>query len=126
LGYYQQRVREYDVPKTAFKTWYGNYEFIVTSFGLTNALVTFIDLMNKVLKQCLDMFVIVFIDDILIYLKSEDDHADHLRIILQVLKDFQLVDKYNKCRFWLRSVVFLDHIVSGEGIHILLCFYIFV
>jgi len=72
------------------------------------------------------MFVIVFIDDILIYLKSEDDHADHLRIILQVLKDFQLVDKYNKCRFWLRSVVFLDHIVSGEGIHILLCFYIFV
>ncbi|KAH0661557.1 hypothetical protein KY284_026488 [Solanum tuberosum] len=117
-GYHQLKVRGVDVPKTAFRTRYGHFEFLVMSFGLTNALVAFMDLMNRVFRNFLDSFIIVFIDDILIYSKSEDDHMNHLRIVLQALKDHQLYDKFSKCEFWLRSVAFLGHIISSEGIEV--------
>ncbi|KAH0689359.1 hypothetical protein KY289_016717 [Solanum tuberosum] len=115
-GYHQLKVREYDIPKTAFRTRYGHYEFLVMSFGLTNAPATFMDLMNRVFKPYLDMFVIVFIDDILIYSRNEEDHASHLRIVLQTLKDRELYVKFSKCEFWLEFVAFLGHIIFGDGL----------
>ncbi|KAH0638002.1 hypothetical protein KY289_037917 [Solanum tuberosum] len=117
-GYHQLSVRRVDIPKIAFRTRYGNYVFLVMSFGLTNAPTTFMDLMNRVFRYYLDMFVIVFIDDILIYSRSENEHMDYLRIILQVLKDYQLYAKFSKCEFWLRYVAFLGHIVSSKGIEV--------
>ncbi|KAH0709554.1 hypothetical protein KY284_010981 [Solanum tuberosum] len=117
-GYHQLRVRECDIPKTAFRTRYGHYEFLVMSFGLTNVPATFMDLIKRVFKPYLDMFVIIFIDDILIYLRNEEDHASHLRIVLQTLKDRELYAKFSKCEFWLMSVAYLGHIVSGEGIKV--------
>ncbi|KAH0680772.1 hypothetical protein KY284_021857 [Solanum tuberosum] len=117
-GYHQLKVREVDIPKMTFRTRYGHYEFLVISFGLTNAPAAFMDLMNMVFRQFLDSLVIVFIDDILIYLRSEGDHMKHLRIVLQVLIDHQLYAKFSKCEFWLRSVAFLGHIVSGMGIEV--------
>ncbi|KAH0671258.1 hypothetical protein KY285_025475 [Solanum tuberosum] len=117
-SYHQLRVRDSDIPKTAFRTRYGHYEFVVMSFGLTNAPAAFMDLMNRVFKQYLDLFVIVFIDDILSYSRNEDEHASHLRVVLQTLKDRQLFAKFNKCEFWLKSVAFLGHIVSSEGIRV--------
>ncbi|KAH0784113.1 hypothetical protein KY290_003711 [Solanum tuberosum] len=117
-GYHQLRVRECDIPKTAFRTRYGHYEFLVMSFGLTNAPAAFMDLMNRVFKPYLDMFVIVFIDDILIYSRNEEDHANHLRTVLQTLKDKELYAKFSKCEFWLKSMAFLGHIVSDDGIKV--------
>ncbi|KAH0759938.1 hypothetical protein KY290_023431 [Solanum tuberosum] len=117
-GYHRLRVRECDIPKTAFRTRYGRYEFLVMSFGLTDAPATFMDLMNIVFKPYLYMFVIVFIDDILIYSRNEKDHASHLRIVLQTLKDKELYAKLSKCEFWLESVAFLGHIMSGERIKV--------
>ena len=96
-GYHQLRVRGEDIPKTTFWTRYGHYEFLVMSFGLTNAPTTFMDLMNRVFQNYLDSFVIVFIDDILVYSKNDDDHMDHLRIVLQTLKEHQLYAKHSKC-----------------------------
>ncbi|KAH0765418.1 hypothetical protein KY285_001289 [Solanum tuberosum] len=116
--YHQLRVRECDIPKTAFRTRYGHYEFLVMSFGLTNAPAVFMDIMNRVFKLYLDMFVIVFIDGILIYSRNEEDHAIHLRIVLQTLKDRELYAKFSKCEFWLEPVAFLGHIVSGDGIRV--------
>ncbi|WMV55223.1 hypothetical protein MTR67_048608 [Solanum verrucosum] len=118
LGYHQLRVKKNDIPQTTFRTRYGHYEFLVMSFGLTNAPAAFMDLMNRVFKQYLDLFVIVLIDDILIYSRSENEHIDHLRILLQILKDQQLFAKFSKCEFWLRSVAFLGHIVSSKGIEV--------
>ncbi|KAH0709324.1 hypothetical protein KY284_010751 [Solanum tuberosum] len=115
-GYHQHMVRGVDVPKIAFRTRYGHFMFLVMSFALTNAPAAFMDLMNRVFNNYLDSFVIVFIDDILIYSKSEDDHMNHLRIVLEVLKDHQLYAKFSKYEFWLRSVAFLGHSVSSEGI----------
>ncbi|WMV50864.1 hypothetical protein MTR67_044249 [Solanum verrucosum] len=112
-GSHQLRVRDSDISKTAFRTRYGHYEFVVMLLGLTNALATFMDLMNRVFKQYLDLFVMVFIDDVLIYSKNEEEHASHLRVVLQTLKDRQLFAKFNKCEFWLQSVAFLGHIVSS-------------
>src|SRR5688572_10491849 len=86
-GYHQLRVRECDIPKTTFRTRYGYYEFVVMSFGLTNSPAAFMDLMNRVFRQNLDMFVIVFIDDIFVYSRNEEDHDNHLRIVLHVLRD---------------------------------------
>ncbi|KAH0689164.1 hypothetical protein KY289_016522 [Solanum tuberosum] len=118
LGYHQLRVTECDIPKTAFRTRYGHYEFLVMSFGLTNAPAAFMDLMNRVFKPYLYMFVIVFIDDILIYSRNKEDHASHLRMVLQTLKDKELYAKFSTCEFWLESVAFLGHIVSEEGIKV--------
>ncbi|KAG8478487.1 hypothetical protein CXB51_028219 [Gossypium anomalum] len=115
-GYYKLRVKESDVPKTAFRTRYGHYEFLVMPFGLTNAPAVFMDLMNRIFRPYLDKFVVVFIDDILIYSKDETEHAEHLKIVLQTLRDKQLYAKFSKSEFWLREVGFLGHIVSGDGI----------
>ncbi|KAJ0636963.1 putative nucleotidyltransferase, Ribonuclease H [Helianthus annuus] len=117
-GYHQLRVREEDVSKTAFRTRYGHYEFLVMPFGLTNAPAVFIDLMNRVCKPYLDKFVIVFIDDILIYSKSQEEHEQHLRLILELLRKEQLYAKFSKCDFWLREVHFLGHVVNKDGIHV--------
>ena len=117
-GYHQMRVREEDIPKTAFRTRYGHYEFSVMPFGMTNAPAVFMDLMNRVCKPYLDKFVIVFIDDILIYSKTEEEHREHLRTILELLKAEQLYAKFSKCEFWIREVQFLGHIVNEKGIHV--------
>ncbi|GJT51107.1 putative reverse transcriptase domain-containing protein [Tanacetum coccineum] len=117
-GYHQLIVREEDIPKTAFRTRYGHYEFQVMPFGLTNAPAIFIDLMNRVCKPYLDRFVIVFIDDILIYSKSRKDHGGHLKLILKLLKDEELYAKFSKCEFWLLKVQFLGHVIDSEGIHV--------
>ena len=92
-GYHQLRVRDCDIPKMAFRTRYGHFEFLVMSFGLTNASAIFVDLMNRIFKPFLDIFVVVFIDDILVYLRSNEDHEGHLRIVLQVLIDERLYKK---------------------------------
>ena len=107
-GYHQLRVREADIPKTAFWTWYGHFEFTVMPFGLTNAPAAFMDLMHRVFQPYLDQFVAVFVDDILIYSKSEEELKDYLRIVLQTLRDHQLYAKFRKCEFWLIEVRFLD------------------
>ncbi|KAI3815298.1 hypothetical protein L1987_14960 [Smallanthus sonchifolius] len=117
-GYHQLRVQEDDIPKTAFRTRYGHYEFMVMPFGLTNAPAVFMDLMNRVCKPYLDKFVIVFIDDILIYSKTKADHEEHLRLVLDLLRKEQLYAKFSKCEFWLKEVQFLGHIVNDKGIHV--------
>ncbi|XP_019251017.1 PREDICTED: uncharacterized protein LOC109229931 [Nicotiana attenuata] len=108
-GYHQLRIRASDVPKTSFRTRYGHYEFLVMSFGLTNAPAAFMDLMNRVFRPYLDSFVIVFIDDILIYSRSQEEHEQHLRLVLQTLRDSRLYAKFSKCEFWLSSIAFLGH-----------------
>jgi hypothetical protein len=115
-GYHQLKIKSEDIPKTAFRTRYGHYEFLVMPFGLTNAPAVFMDLMNRVFHEYLDRFVIVFIDDILVYSKSLEEHEDHLRIVLQILRDKKLYAKLKKCEFWLNQVVFLGHVVSKDGI----------
>ncbi|KAJ0680361.1 putative nucleotidyltransferase, Ribonuclease H [Helianthus annuus] len=117
-GYHQLRVLEEDVPKTAFRTRYGHYEFVVMPFGLTNAPAVFMDLMNRVCKAYLDRFVIVFIDDILIYSKTQAEHEQHLRLILELLRTEHLYAKFSKCEFWLQEVQFLGHTVNKLGIHV--------
>ena len=107
-----------DVPKTAFYTRYGHYEFLVMPFDLTNAPAVFMDLMNKVFRPYIDQFVIIFIDDILIYSKSTEEYGQHLRIALQTLRDNKLVTKFSKCEFFLEEVRFLGHIVLREGISV--------
>lgn len=109
-------MRDGDGPKIAFRTRYRHYEFLVMPFGLTNAPSVFMDLMNRVFKDFLDKFVIVFIDDILVYSRSEEEHEEHLRIILGILRSRQLFAKFSKCQFWLNQVSFLGHVVSADGI----------
>ncbi|GJS29344.1 putative nucleotidyltransferase, ribonuclease H [Tanacetum coccineum] len=115
-GYHQLRVREQDISKTAFRTRYGHYEFLVMPFGLTNAPAVFMDLMNRIFHEYLDKFFIVFIYDILVYSKSEEEHEQHLRIMLEILRQKKLYVKFSKCEFWLQKVAFLGHIVSADGI----------
>ncbi|GJW04405.1 putative reverse transcriptase domain-containing protein [Tanacetum coccineum] len=117
-GYHQLRVREEDIPKTAFRTRYGHYEFQVMPFGLTNAPAVFMDLMNRVCKPYLDKFVIVFIDDILIYSKNKKEHEEHLKQILELLKKEELYAKFSKCEFWIPKVQFLGHVIDSKGIHV--------
>jgi hypothetical protein len=117
-GYHQIKIRPCDIPKTAFSTRYGIYEFLVMSFGLTNAPAYFMYLMNSVFMMELDKFVVVFIDDILIYSKSEKEHAQHLRVVLQRLRDHKLYAKFSKCEFWFKSVKFLGHTISHYGISV--------
>ena len=115
-GYHQLKIRATDVPKTAFRTRYGHYEFLVMSFGLTNAPAAFMSLMKGIFKPCLDLFVIVFIDDILIYSKSRKEHEEHLKIVLELLREKRLYAKFSKYEFWLDSVSFLGHVVSKDGV----------
>nr|GEY16711.1 putative reverse transcriptase domain-containing protein [Tanacetum cinerariifolium] len=115
-GYHQLRVKEQDISKTAFCTRYGHYEFLVMPFDLTNAPAVFMDLMNRVFHEFLDKFVIVSIDDILVFSKSKEEHEDHLYTVLQTLRQEKLYAKFSKCQFWLSSVAFLGHIVLAEGI----------
>nr|GEV16999.1 putative reverse transcriptase domain-containing protein [Tanacetum cinerariifolium] len=116
--YYQLRIREGDIPITAFWTRYGHFEFQVMPFGLTNASTVFMDLMNRVCKPYLDKFVIVFIDDILIYSKNKEDLEEHLKTILELLKNDNLYAKFSKCDFWLESVHFLGHVIDSDGVHV--------
>ncbi|GKB76340.1 reverse transcriptase domain-containing protein [Tanacetum coccineum] len=117
-GYHQLRIKEEDIPITAFRTRYGHFEFQVMPFGLTNAPAVFMDLMNRVCKPYLDKFVIVFIDDILVYSKDEEEHGRHLKIILELLKKERLYAKFSKCDFWLDSVQFLGHVIDRSGVHV--------
>ncbi|GJY96740.1 putative reverse transcriptase domain-containing protein [Tanacetum coccineum] len=117
-GYHQLRVRDKDIPNTAFRTRYEHYEFQVMPFGLTNAPVVFMDLMNRVCKPYLDKFVIVFIDDILIYSRNKEEHVNHLRIILELLRKEKLYAKFSKCEFWISIVQFLGHLIDNQGLHV--------
>ena len=117
-GYHQLRIKDVDVPKTTFRICCGHYKFLVMSFGLTNAPAAFMDLMNMVFRPYLDRFVIVFIDDILVYSRNEKEHAEHLWTVLQTLRQKQLYAKFSKCEFWLDRVVFLGHVISAEGIYV--------
>ena len=112
------KIKGADIAKTAFRTHYGHYEFLVLPFGLTNAPALFMDLMNRVFQPYLDKFVVVFIDDILVYSKSFEEHEVHLRQILQNLREHQLYAKLSKCEFWLKEVTFLGHVISAEGIFV--------
>ncbi|GJW54392.1 putative reverse transcriptase domain-containing protein [Tanacetum coccineum] len=117
-GYHQLRVHEDDIPKTAFRTRYGHFEFTVMPFGRTNAPTVFMDLMNRVCRPYLDKCVIVFIDDILIYSKIQEEHEVHLGLVLELRKKEKLYAKFSKCEFWLREVQFLGHVINGDGIHV--------
>ncbi|GKC51705.1 putative reverse transcriptase domain-containing protein [Tanacetum coccineum] len=117
-GYHQLRVRDEDIPKTAFRTRYRHYEFQVMPFGLTNVLAVFMDLINHVCKPYLDKFVIVFLDDILIYSRNKEEHTNHLRIILELLKKEKLYAKFSKCDFWIHIVQFLGHLIDSQGLHV--------
>jgi hypothetical protein len=115
-GYHHIRIRPKDIPKTAFTTRYGLFEYLVMSFGLTNAPAHFTYLMNSVFMSVLDKIVVVFIDDILIYSKNEEEHARHLRIVLTHLREHQLYAKFSKCAFWLEEIQFLGQVLSANGI----------
>nr|GFA75233.1 hypothetical protein [Tanacetum cinerariifolium] len=117
-GYHQLRIKEEDIPITAFWTRYGHFEFQVMPFGLTNAPTVFMDLMNRVCKPYLDKFVIVFSDDILIHSKNKEDHEEHLKTILELLKNKKLYAKFSKCDFWLESVHFLGQVSDSDGVHV--------
>ncbi|GJT70322.1 putative reverse transcriptase domain-containing protein [Tanacetum coccineum] len=117
-GYHQLRVRDEDIPKTAFRTRYGHYEFQVMPFGLTNTPAVFMDLMNRVCKPYLDKFVIVFIDDILIYSRNKEEHANNLRIILELPPKEKLYAKFSKCDFWIPIVQFVGHLIDSQGLHV--------
>jgi hypothetical protein len=117
FGYHQIKIRPEDTPKTTFSTRYRLYEYLVMSFGLTNAPAHFMYLMNSVFIRELDKFVVIFIDDILIYSENEE-HAEHLRIVLSRLREHKLYAKFSKCEFWLKKVPFLGHVLLGEGISV--------
>jgi hypothetical protein len=117
-GYHQLKIKAEDIAKTAFRTRYGHYEFLVMPFGLTNAPAAFMDLMNRVFQPYLDQFIVVFIDDVLVYSKDRVVHEQHLRTALQLLREKKLYAKFSKCEFWLNQVVFLGHVISGAGIEV--------
>ena len=116
--YHQLRIKDTDVHKTTFRTRYGHYEFLVMPFGLTNAPTTFMDLMDRVFRPYVDQFVMVFIDNILVYSKDRENHDTHLRVVLETLRKERLYAKLSKCEFWSKEVSFFGHIVSKEGIRV--------
>src|SRR3954462_8215 len=116
LGYHQIKIRNEDIPKMAFTTRYGIYEYTVMSFGLTNAPATFSRMMNSIFMEYLDKFVVVYLDDILIYSKNKEEHAEHLRLVLMKLREHRLYAKFSKCEFWLPEVTYLGHVISAKGI----------
>jgi hypothetical protein len=118
LGYHQLKIRESDIPKTAFHIRYGLCEYTEMSFGLTNAPAYFMYLMNKVFMEYLDRFVVVFIDDILIFSKTREEREEHLRLVLEKLRSNQLYAKFSKCEFWLTEVAFLGHVISVVGVSV--------
>ena len=118
LGYHQLKIRSEDVLKTTFRTRNGHYELLVMPFRLTNAPAAFMDFMNRIFQPYLDQFVIVFIDDILIYSGSKEDHEEHLRVVLQILRENQLYAKFSKCQFLLDNVAFLGHVILVEGVYV--------
>jgi hypothetical protein len=115
-GYHQVKVKEENIPKTAFRTCYRHYEFLVMSFGLTNVPAVFMDMMNRVFHDYLDQFTVVFIDDILIYSRTSKEHEEHLQKAFEKLWRETLYAKLKKCEFWLNNVSFLRHVISGEGV----------
>jgi len=117
-GYHQIRVKFDDVQKTAFISRYGHYEYVVMPFGVTNAPALFMDYMNRIFRPFLDKFVVVFINDILIYSQTHEEHVEHLRTILSILREKQLYAKLSKCEFWMTSVQFLGHMISAQGISV--------
>ena len=117
-GYHQVRIKDEDIFKIAFRTRYCHYEFVVIPFGLTNAPAFFMCLMNNVMHKYLDKFVVVFIDDILIYSKTEEEHKEHLKIVLQELRDHQLFVKFSKCDFFKDKIKYSGHVVTKEGISV--------
>ena len=112
------RIKDEDIRKTTFRTRYGHYEFVVVPFGLTNAPSTFMCLMNSVFNRCLDKFVLVFLDDILVYSKNEEEHEENLRLTLKLLREHQLYAKMSKCDFYRDRIQYLGHIISEEGISV--------
>jgi hypothetical protein len=118
FGYHQIKIHPEDIPKIVFSTRYGLYENLIMSFELTNAPAHFMYLTNSVFMQELDKFVVVFIDDILIYSENKEEHAEHLRVVLSRLREHQLYAKFSKCAFWLKKVPFLSHVLSGDGIFV--------
>ena len=118
LGYHQIKIRKEDIPKTAFRTRYGSYEYTVMSFGLTNAPSTFMQLMNSIFMEYLDKFIVVFIDDILIFSETHEEHGHHIQLVLQKLREHQLYAKFSKCEFWKNSVEFLGHVLSDKGVSV--------
>jgi hypothetical protein len=117
-GYHQLKIQESDIPKTAFRTRYGLYEYTVMSFGLMNAPAYFMYHMNKVFMEYLDRFIVVFIDNILIFSKMMEEHKEHLSLVLEKLRSNQLYAKFSKCEFWLTEVAFLGHVISAGGVSV--------
>jgi hypothetical protein len=118
LRYHQLRIWESDIPKIAFHTQYGFYDYNVMSFRLTNSLAYFMNLMNKVFMEYLDKFVVVFINDILVYSETEEDHEEHLRLVLEKIRANRLYAKLSKCEFWLMQDAFLGHVISAGGVSV--------
>ena len=116
MGYHQIRIREEDIPKTAFRTSYGSYEYTVMSFGLANAPPTFSRMMHYIFNPYTGEFVLVYLDDILVFSKNEEDHEKHLRLVLDRLREHKFYAKFSKCEFWLDKVLYLGHIISADGI----------
>ncbi len=116
MGYHQIHIREQDIPKTAFRTSYGSYEYIVMSFGLANAPPTFSRMMNFIFNPYRNDFVLVYLNGILVFSKNKEDHAKHLRLVLDKLREHQFYAKFSKCEFWLDEVLYLGHIISAKGI----------
>jgi hypothetical protein len=116
LGYHQLKIWESNIPKMAFCTRHGLYEYTVMSFGLRNTTAYFMYLMNKVFMEYMDKFVVVFIDGILVFSKMEEKHEKHVRLVLEKLRSNKLYAKFSKCEFWLTKVTFLGHVISARGV----------
>ena len=114
-GYHQLRIKLENIPKTAFRIRYGLSDFAIMSFGLTNAPAAFMDLINQAFRPYLDKVVVVFVDDILIYSKTEGEHSENVKIMLQTLREHKIYAKISKYEFWLTEVTFLGHVISKEG-----------